>query len=183
MRHILGFRIMLVRIQSGMRNHPEHGTFNVKKYSLWQEIGVMEDWLLQSKESSKYFLKNVRIANMGAATTPTAEMEHQEASLHPVRMLKVEAPRLRSGLGWRGHSYAYWMAAKLLWVPTSEMCWGKLFVWGVSWKTCSYKTAQGSGCCTKLLIIDAAGHCIWTVEKLGLIQELGAREAVCYLAG
>lgn len=59
----------------------------------------MEDWLLQSKESSKYFLKNVRIANMGAATTPIAEMEHQEASLHPVRMLKVEAPRLRSGLG------------------------------------------------------------------------------------
>lgn len=56
----------------------------------------MKDWLLQSKESSEYFLKNVRIAKKGAATTPTAEMEHQEASLHPVRMLKAEVPRLKS---------------------------------------------------------------------------------------
>lgn len=39
----------------------------------------MKDWLLRSEESSKYVLKNVGIADTGAATSPRAEIEQQEA--------------------------------------------------------------------------------------------------------
>lgn len=39
----------------------------------------MKDWLLRSEENSKYVLKNVGIADTGAATSPRAEIEQQEA--------------------------------------------------------------------------------------------------------